>query len=392
MRQSPGSFAEFARKPSSGTLKSDPGRNADPGGHGGLRIERDRAAVHFILDRPRALNALNDHMKDELAEAIPNLARDPDIYVAILRSASPRAFCAGGDIRELTELGRRDLPAAKRSLANEYTLNWLLECFYKPSVALIDGMVMGSGVGITLYSTHRVAGDNYAFAMPETAVGLFPDVGVSCALAAMPDEVGTYLGLTGRTIGAADAYALGLITHCLPASEYDAVMSQLADAQPIDPLLDSRHQDPGPPPLERHRKDIAAAFAADTVEEIIERLRRRSAASTDVRDWLEAVIADLMARSPTSLKVTLRHLRAARGYDLRATLIADYRLGCRFLENADLYEGVRALLIDKDRQPSWKPGSLEEVTEEIVAQYFASLGDAELDLPDVEEMLASRMS
>lgn len=367
--------------------EATPNTTGDGGEPSGLLIERDRAAVHIILDRPRALNAVDDRMKDALADAMPGLARDPDIYAAVIRSASPRAFCAGGDVRELTALARRDLAAAKRSLAREYTLNWLLECFYKPSVAWIDGMVMGSGVGISLYSTHRVAGDNYAFAMPETAVGLFPDVGVSCVLAAMPDEIGTYLGLTGRTIGPADAYALGLATHCLPADTYAEVVDQLADARPIDPLLDSRHRDPGPPPLDAYRRHIAAAFSAESVEAIIERLDQRQARYPADTDWLADVVTDLKARSPSSLKVTLRHLRECRDRDLRATLIADYRLGCRFLERADFAEGVRALLVDKDRRPRWSPAALAEVTDDMVAEYFAPLGEAELILPDIEEML-----
>lgn len=162
------------------------------------------------LDRPRALNALTSAMRAALAAWFPAFARDPQVYAVVLRSTSPKAFSAGSDVREVIALGRSDQEAARRAFREEYALNWQIECFSKPTVALIDGMVMGGGVGISLYGTHRVAGEGYRFAMPETMIGLFPDVGVCHAFARMPGHMGTYLGLTGRTIGRADAYALGL--------------------------------------------------------------------------------------------------------------------------------------------------------------------------------------
>ncbi len=180
-----------------------------------------------------------------MADAFPRWSRDPEIYAVVIRSSSPRAFCAGGDVRELAEWGSKRRPEAIKSLAAEYALNWLLECFMKPTVSLMDGVVVGSGVGISLYGTHRVAGERYSFAMPETGIGLFPDVGVSWAFARMPDAIGMYLGLTGRAIGRADAYRLGLATHCIPASRFEEIRAGLADADPVDPLLDGRHEDPG---------------------------------------------------------------------------------------------------------------------------------------------------
>ncbi|MGI9425089.1 MAG: enoyl-CoA hydratase/isomerase family protein [Hyphomicrobiaceae bacterium] len=346
-----------------------------------LFVEIEAAVAHVVLDRPKVINALNDAMKSTLAEALPQLSRDPKLYAVVIRSATDRGFCAGGDVRELTALGRSDLAAAKRSLAQEYRLNWQLECFYKPTAALIDGMMMGSGVGLTMYSTHRVAGDNYVFAMPETAVGLFPDVGVAHRLAALPDEVGMYLGLTGRSIGRADAYALGLVTHCIPVARYSEVIAELADAQTIDPTLDSRHQDPGRAPISSYRSVIAEVFSAPTVEEIIERLERKARQPSEFDEWSRAVLTDLQARSPTSLKVTLRHIRESASRDLRQTLMADYRLGCRFLEAFDFYEGVRALLIDKDGRPKWQPSKLKDVSNAEIDAYFAPLGEEELELP-----------
>ena len=246
-------------------------------GHAGntgdqLVVERDRALVTFIFNRPRALNALNDEMKAAIAEGLATVADGPEIYAIAFRSTDERAFCAGGDIREITRTAAHDLAAARQSLANEYTLNWRLECFHKPSVSLMDGMVMGSGAGIAQYTTHRVAGENYAFAMPETAVGFFPDVGVANKLAGLPDNIGIYLALTGRSIDRNDAYALGLVTHCVPAQSFDRISDGLADAQPIDPLIEALNEPPGTSALDAHRATIAATFGADSVEAIIANL------------------------------------------------------------------------------------------------------------------------
>jgi enoyl-CoA hydratase len=273
-------------------------------------------------------------------------------------------------------------------LAEEYSLNWLHECFSKPTISLIDGAVMGSGVGISLYGTHRVAGPRYRFAMPEVAIGLFPDVGTAHALAQMPGEIGMYLALTGRSIGPADAYALGLLTHCIPVEQYEEIKHALIDTWPVDPLLDARHVDPGPGELVPFAETIGLCFGAATVEDVIERL---SEIDGPQREWAEAVIADMNAASPLSLKVTHRHLREAKTRDLRQTLQIDYRLACRFLDGHDFYEGVRAALIDKDRKPSWQPARLEDVSAAMVEDYFAPLNSYELVLPTRKEMQAARV-
>lgn len=353
-----------------------------------LVIEEQGSLALITLNRPRALNAFNARMRHALQQAYPRFARNPQIYAVVIQSASERAFCAGGDVRELVALGREDKAAARRAFAEEYALDWLHECFSKPTISLIDGAVMGSGVGISLYGTHRVAGHKYKFAMPECAIGLFPDVGTAYALARMPGAVGIYLGLTGRSIGAADAYALGLLTHCIPAERFAEIKAALADTWPVDPLLDERHVDPGPGELPPHAETIAHCFAAPTVEEILGRL---SAVRGAERDWAEAVIADLRARSPLSLKVTHRHIREAVALDLRQTLQVDCRLAFRFLDGQDFYEGVRAALIDKDGHPRWQPERIEEVTEAMVEGYFAPMGADELILPTRKEMQAARV-
>jgi enoyl-CoA hydratase len=365
------------------TLAQAAGRSGGGAGAGDILIGADRAAGLVTLNRPAALNALTTAMRADIARAFPAWSRNPEIYAVVVSSACERAFCAGGDLREMTDWGRNRRAEAVRSLAEEYALNWLLECFTKPTVSLIDGVVMGSGVGISLYGTHRVAGERYRFAMPETGIGLFPDDGVSWAFARMPDAIGMYLALTGRAIGRADAYRLGLATHCIPASRFGEIIAGLADADTVDTLLDDRHEDPGPGELESLRGAIARCFAQGTVEGILDRLRAERGATAA---WAQGVLEDLAARSPTSLAIAHRHVQLARDLDLRETLIQDFRLACRCLEGEDLYEGVLAVLIDRDHAPRWKPVRLQDVSEAAVEAYFAPLGTAELDLPSRAKM------
>lgn len=350
-------------------------------------IETRGAAIIVTLDRPRALNALTTAMRRELDVRIPVIARDPENYAVVIRSANAKAFSAGGDVRELVDWGRSSRELARRAFHDEYQLNWKLECFCKPTVSLIDGMVMGSGVGLTLYNTHRVAGPGYRFAMPETAIGLFPDVGVCHVLSRLPASIGMYLGLTGRAIGRAEAFHLGLVTHCIGAEEFGSIEAALVEAYTIDPELDRRHADPGPGELERYREIIARCFSAPTVEEIFARL---AAVEGSSKSWADAVLADLEKRSPLSLKLTHRHLRESIARDLRETLVVDYRLACRSLDGTDFYEGVRAALIDKDGAPKWQHARLKDVPSALVDTYFAPLDGDELALPMRSEMLDIR--
>ena len=209
-----------------------------------IHVRRQGALVEFALNRPKVLNALNDGMRRVLAQDLPDIARNPDVYVVVLTSTAAKAFCAGGDVKAVLAEARRDIKSAKAFFAAEYSLNWLLECFSKPTVSLADGLCMGSGVGLSVYNTHRVAAENYKFAMPETAIGLFPDVGAAHVLARLPWPLGLYLGLTGRAIDRADAYWLELVTHCIPADHFSGILAALSDAQPIDPLLDDPNKSP----------------------------------------------------------------------------------------------------------------------------------------------------
>ena len=342
-----------------------------------IRISRVGALAVIELTRTKALNALTVDMRAQMAQAIPNFILDPEVYALAIRSDSERAFCAGADVREICQLWERSQQAARQAFAAEYGLNWTMECFTKPTVSLMSGLVMGSGVGISAFGTHRVAGDGYQFAMPETAIGLFPDVGVAHVLARMPDEIGLYLGLTGRRIKAADAFALGLVTHCIPSSRFEQIVSDLSDVQPVDPLLDALHEDPGVGELATVKEDIARCFSAATMEDIVDALNATQGVN---RQWALDVLAELEKKSPLSLKVTLKHLRGARSLTIRETLKVDYRLACSFLEGHDFHEGVRAALVDKDGAPRWQPATLAEVDDTMVGRCFEGRPGDELEL------------
>lgn len=353
-----------------------------------LTVEIRGSAAIVTLNRPKALNALTAEMRTRLSQHLWAFARDPQVYAVILRSESARAFSAGSDVREVIAAARADPAAGRKLFADEYALNWQCECFSKPTVSLINGMVMGGGVGITQFGTHRVAGENYSFAMPETLIGLFPDVGAAYVLARLPDSVGLYLGLTGRSIGRAEAYALGLVTHAIDSAHFAAIADALADTWPVDTVLDERHAEPGPGELAPYRALIARCFSAGSVEEIVARLE---AEQGEQRGWAEAVVSDLRRRSPLALKITHRHIRESAARDLRQTLEIDYRLAARLLAaEGDFHEGVRAALVDKDGAPRWSPARIEEVTEAMVNACFAPLPEGALALPTRTEMQALR--
>lgn len=354
----------------------------------GLDLERVGAAAVATIARPSRRNALDQAMQARFAAWYPRLARDPMVYCAVLRSSVSGVFSVGGDVRELIDLATRDIAAARAAMADEIRLFWLHECFSKPTVSLIDGTVMGSGVGITLYGTHRVAGERFAFSMPEAAIGFFPDAGVSHAFARMPGAIGVYLGLTGATVSAGDAFALGLVTHVIPAAAFDGIVRALADADPVDPLLDGLNVEPSASQLLSDADRIARYFDAPSVAAIVAGLE---AASNADREWATAVLENLRRRSPLALCLTHRAIREAASLDIRATLAQDYRIGARLVAEADFREGVRAMLIDKDRSPRWRHARIEDVTEAEVAAFFASLGDGELALPDRSAMQSARI-
>ena len=345
-----------------------------------ILFEKANRCGIVTLNRPKARNALTQQMIGSIVPHYQAWSDDIDIYCIVLRSADPRGFCAGGDLRavyELREQGKLDV--ALKEYGIEYKHNWALEKLKRPHISLIDGPVMGSGVGISYYGTHRVVGENTRYAMPEVSVGYFPDIGASYFLPRMPGETGMYLALTGRAIGQSDAFYVGFATHCIRTEHFDSILAQLCEAEPVDELLYRHHENPNDGELPRLQPVIDRTFSAGSVEEIIERLR---AETGEAGEWARAAADEIETKSPISLKVAFRQVREGGNLGLAGALRMEYRLARRFMEGDQFYEGIRAALIDKDGKPNWQPSSLKDVTPEMVDRYFAPLETGELKLVD----------
>jgi enoyl-CoA hydratase len=334
------------------------------------------ALGHVLLDRPHKLNALTSRMRHEITRHYQRWAVDPMIYAIVIEGRG-RAFCAGGDVAEMAELAARGLDLAVANAADEFAANWRLNRLVRPHVALIDGHVIGSGVGLSQYGTHRVAAERYAWSMPEVRAGYFPDCGVSFVLSRLPDGIGLYLALTGRRVHAGDAWRLGLATHCIEAGRFGEIKQALTDAQPVDPLLDGLHRDPGPGEIETWRRAIRRCFTAGSLGEVLARLRDSPGAE---KAWAEAVLADIGRASPFSLAVTCRLLREAAATDLREALIRDVRLAARFYTHHDFKAGFQALLEGRKAPPDWQPARVEDVTEAEIDACFRPLESGDLQL------------
>ncbi|WP_254811382.1 enoyl-CoA hydratase/isomerase family protein [Streptomyces cavourensis] len=323
------------------------------------------------LNRPKALNALTHAMVGTIAAALDRWEHDPEVATVVITGAGERGLCAGGDIRSIYEDARAGGKASAAFWRDEYRLNARIARYPKPYVAIMDGIVMGGGVGVSAHGSVRIVTERSKVAMPETGIGFVPDVGGTYLLALAPGELGTHLALTGAVVGARDALLCGLADHFVPADELPAFLAALRTGEVPEVL--GRHVREAPPgTLEADRAWIDHCYAADTVEEIVERLLAFDAPAAG-----EAA-KTILGRSPVALKVTLAALRRARGLGpLERVLEQEYRVSCAALSSADLAEGIRAQVIDKDRTPRWTPGTLVEVTEADVARYFAPTGDGE---------------
>ncbi|MQX35041.1 enoyl-CoA hydratase/isomerase family protein [Roseospira navarrensis] len=343
----------------------------------------ERGLGRILLNRPRALNALTLSKIREMDRTLRAWAADPAVKAVVVEGAGDRAFCAGGDIRALSDAARAGDDATIRGFfREEYTLNRLIKSYPKPYLAFLNGITMGGGVGISVHGSHRIVTENTVFAMPETGIGLFPDVGGTFVLPRCPGAVGTWIGLTGSRLKAADCLHAGIATHVLPAGRLgeveDALRAALAPAegpervwQAITDVLDVFHEEPDAAPLEAMRADIDRAFAGETVEDILAALDAMG------EDWGADTAAVLRGKSPTSLKVTLRQLRLGAHLDFDRAMQVEYRLACRFLRRPDFVEGVRATILEKDNAPRWTPETLAAVDEETVAAFFDPLDDGD---------------
>ncbi|MBC6416755.1 MAG: enoyl-CoA hydratase/isomerase family protein [Rhodospirillales bacterium] len=352
----------------------------------GFETRGSLGLVTFV--RPKALNALSLSMIREMHPQLDRWEADPAITVIAVRGTGGKAFCAGGDVRAVWDAGRDGsfVPGKPGHLAGdffreEYRLNHRIKTLSKPYVALIDGIVMGGGVGLSVHGMARVASERTLFAMPETHIGLFPDVGGSYFLPRLPDSFGLYLGLTGERLKAEDCLTAEIATHYLLSAQHEALLEALsklapgADAKAVTTLLDGMAAAPeADGHLAADRAAIERCFAGKQSLEAI-----AAALAGEEGDWAKLAAKRIASGSPTSLKVTFEQLRRGGQLDFDACMIMEYRMSQAFMDpRSDFYEGIRAVLVDKDRSPKWAPASLEAVTAEWVERHFVPLGDLDL--------------
>ncbi|HLX13588.1 MAG TPA: enoyl-CoA hydratase/isomerase family protein [Bradyrhizobium sp.] len=330
----------------------------------------------ITLNRPQSLNAITLDMAETMTAFMRQWAGDPAAGAVLIDGAGERAFCAGGDLRGLYDAAKSKSPLPARFWATEYKLNVLIARYPKPVIALMDGLVMGGGVGLSVHAAHRVVTERSAVAMPEVGIGFFPDVGASFPLARAPGFVGTYLALTGNRLSAADAIYCGIADIHIASARLAEVASVLADcrhAQDVRARLGELSVVPAPGALALARNWIDSCYRADAVEDIVDRLQRCEA------DAARTAFEAMRKASPTSLKITLRNLRAAASFErVEQSFQQDYRIALACIAGHDFIEGIRATIVDKDRNPAWRPDKLEAVTPDIVERHFQSVGELEL--------------
>jgi len=322
-------------------------------------------AAHLTLNRPKAINALTHGMVLRMASALETWRADPSVETIVLTGAGERGLCAGGDIRAVREaviIGRPR--AAAEFWRDEYVLNLAIARYPKPYVAIMDGIVMGGGVGVSAHGSVRVVTERSRVAMPETGIGFVPDVGGTYLLSRAPGELGTHLALTGTAIGPGDAVLCGLADHFVPSAKLPAFTAALATGS-VDAALKAFAEPVPEAGLAEQREWIDECYAADSVEEIVECLRRHG--STAAKQTADTILT----KSPTSLKVTLAAIRRSRRLpDLAQVLEQEFLVSCSGLTEPDLAEGIRAQVVDKDRNPHWSPATLEQVTPKHVERFF----------------------
>jgi enoyl-CoA hydratase len=342
----------------------------------GVLFERRGRLGAITLNRPRAVNALTAGMVAALLDQLAAWAADDGVATVLVRGAGERGLCAGGDIVAIYEDMLTGAGKAAEFWQTEYRVNSLISRYPKPYVALMDGLVLGGGVGISAHGSVRVVTERTRMGMPETTIGFAPDVGGTLLLSRAPGEAGTHAALTGAHLSAADALHLGLADHYVPSGRLEELTAALESETPEAAVV--RYSEKAPPSeLAGQRDWIDTCYASNDAEEIVRRLRAwNGEAATQA-----ARAADTIeAKSPTAVKVTLASLRRVRGMTLDEALAQEYRVGLRFLAAPDFREGIRAQVVDKDRTPRWNPRTLAEVLPEQVERFFDPLGSRELDL------------
>lgn len=329
-------------------------------------IHRQGEAGRITLNRPEALHALNEPMCRAIHDALLRWADDPSVALVVVdHAAGTRGFCAGGDIRMLADSGAGDGSAARAFFAAEYRMNVLIQAYPKPYVAFLDGVTMGGGVGLSVHGSHRVATERTTFAMPETGIGLFPDVGGGWFLPRLGPPLGMWLALTGERLKGGDVAAAGIATHYAESCVVEALKNALCEGG-LE-MLEAMDWDAAAA-FAPHEAAMSRCFSAPSVEEIFARL------AAEPGEWAKAQLATLRTRSPQTLKVAHRQLTLGlKLRDFQDNMRMEYRIACRVVHRADFQEGVRAVIVDKDNAPKWSPATLDGVTEAILDEIFAPL-------------------
>ncbi|MEK9521534.1 enoyl-CoA hydratase/isomerase family protein [Streptomyces venezuelae] len=355
-----------------------------PTGTADVLLRTEGRAGFLTLNRPRAINALTHAMVLAVDEALTAWEHDPDVTTVVIEGAGERGLCAGGDIRAIHDDARDGGSASAAFWRDEYRLNARIARYPKPYVALMDGIVMGGGVGLSAHGSVRVVTERSRVAMPETGIGFVPDVGGTYLLGRAPGELGTHLALTGAPVGAADAILTGLADHFVPSTELPSLVRDLTRL-PADEAV-ARHSAAAPPGVLPAQRDwIDACYPAESVEDIVRRLLDSGVPAA------KETATTLLTKSPTALKATLATLRRARTLaTLEEVLDLEFRVSCGSLTGPDLVEGIRAQVIDKDRNPRWSPPTLPEVTDEALDRLFTEPAGGDLGLAAARRDAAER--
>lgn len=335
-----------------------------------IRFERrDRAGI-VVLDRPKALNALTLSMVRAMTAQIDDWAEDAGVAHVVLTSASEKAFCAGGDIRRIHDMGRAGEPGLTDFFRDEYRLNRRIHRYPKPFTSLIDGICMGGGVGLSAHAPWRVGSEKTLFAMPEVGIGFFPDVGGTHMLARFPGETGAFVALSGGRLKTADCLHVGFLTHVVPSARMAELLDALVATEDPAPVLAAFHVDPGEAPLAARREAIDRLFTGDDARVILARLDAEKGATAE---WAKAVAAEIRAKSPTSEAVALHQVRIGASLSFEDCMVTEFRIVSHILRGNDFYEGVRSVLVDRDNHPVWRPASLDALDPADVTAHFTTV-------------------
>jgi enoyl-CoA hydratase len=347
-----------------------------------ILFDRRGTAGLVTLNRPQALNAVTLGMVRAFTRQLNEWRDDPSITRVVVSAAGGRAFSAGGDIRALYDLGCAGRYAEMLPFwCEEYVLNTMIKHYPKPYVSLIDGIVMGGGVGLSVHGSHRVAGDRFLFAMPEVSIGFFPDVGATWFLPRLPGELGAYCALTGERLGAGDAVAATIATHRVPSSGFADLADALCGAVSVDATLAAFAEPAEEGKVTAKRGAIDRLFKGERVEDILAALDAEAAGGPDA-EFARTTAAAIRAKSPTSLKLALAQMRAGAKLSFEACMKTEFRIVSRLIHGHDFYEGVRAVIVDKHNAPRWRPATLPEIPEAEIARHFAPLPSDEWAMPN----------